>query len=88
MSPRCPECGGFLHFSFMHYLTHVPVYQCSWAGVMIYDEHGKLIGHSLDHRDRFFIQDADTHRWLRVTPIPADRSKGQWFYEFYREQAA
>lgn len=68
----CPDCKGFLHFSFVC-KDGTPVYQCGWRGVAIYDTDMRFIGHSLDHSDHFYTRTPD--RWVRVLPTKVGEKK-------------
>jgi len=60
---RCPECGNFVHFSFMDDLRGLPIYKCTTYGVPIIEAKTKRqTGSTLDHSDYYFMEG-----W-RVTP--------------------
>lgn len=87
----CPECQGKLQFSFIT-VEGESVYQCGWAGVPVYapNKHGHLVllGHSLNHQDRFFVQD-EAGRWTRVVPTAIDAKHHMWAVVAHnKEQAA
>ena len=57
---RCPECQGFVEFSFIDTVSHEVVYHCRTTGVPveIKDNRGfvKAITMTLDHTDRYFVK--------------------------------
>ena len=72
---RCPECGNFLHFSFIDDLHGSAIYRCQSAPVEVrvaYDSK-EVITHSLDHTDHYYRHDGTS--LVRVMPVGIHQRK-------------